>query len=286
MHEDHPFGRATSGTRGDAAFPQIRKVRLVEVGTHDAGFSSYRLWRILIGREAEGMVRLSSTLKLPVLRRLSDGSYLSKIYPNTQARDRDEGGIEVRVIRYTHNDSQRVNCGQEHRLLTSLLDEVRYPAKELIVQYHQRWEIELVFDEQKTHQAPRQAGKEAQLRSETPRGVVQEIYALSLGHYVTRAMMLEAAGTQGLDGDRLSFMGCLRVLRLRLSEYPAVAESSRVAWYESLLREMARERTERRRNRVNPRVVKVKMSKFKKKRAEHRHVRPLTQPFEQTIVML
>jgi hypothetical protein len=67
MHEDHPFGRATSGTRGDAAFPQIRKVRLVEVGTHDAGFSSYRLWRILIGREAEGMVRLSSTMKLPVL---------------------------------------------------------------------------------------------------------------------------------------------------------------------------------------------------------------------------
>ena len=48
--------------------------------------------------------------------------------------------------------------------------------------------------------------------------------------------------------------------------------------------ELARERTEPRRNRINPRVVRVKMSKFKKKRREHRGLPELERPFEETIV--
>jgi len=232
------------------------------------------------------LLRLSATTKLPVLRALPDGSYLSKVYPTCWARKTDQGGTWVRVIRYTHDDPRRVNCGKEHRLLTTLLDDGKYPARELICLYHERWEAELVFDEQKTHQAPIQAGKEAQLRSETPMGVVQELYALALGHYLTRAFMAEAASRAEADPDRLSFMGCLRVLRMRLAEYPAVPPQKRAAWYEALLAEMARERTEPRRNRVNPRVVKRKMSKFLKKRPQHRGVPPLTQTFAESIVML
>ena len=93
-----------------------------------------------------------------------------------------------------------------------------YPATELIILYHERWEEELVFDEQKTHQDPRRATKPAQLRSETPAGVIQEIYALSLGHFVIRSLMFEAAATAGLDPDRLSFTGCFQILKCRLPE--------------------------------------------------------------------
>jgi hypothetical protein len=74
-----------------------------------------------------------------------------------------------------------------------LFDEKLYPAGELISLYHERWEEELVFDEQKTHQDPRRASKPANLRSETPAGVIQELYALSLAHFVTRALMFQAA---------------------------------------------------------------------------------------------
>ena len=56
------------------------------------------------------------------------------------------------------------------------------------------------------------------LRSETPAGVIQEIYALSLGHFVTRPLMVEAAATVGLDPDRLSFLGCFQILKCRLPE--------------------------------------------------------------------
>ena len=74
-------------------------------------------------------------------------------------------------------------------------------GEELIVLYHERWEEELVFDEQKTHQDPRRATKPAQLRSETPEGVIQEVYAVSLAHFVIRSLMFEAAATVGLDPD-------------------------------------------------------------------------------------
>ena len=36
------------------------------------------------------------------------------------------------------------------------------------------------------------------MRSETPAGVVQELYAPALGHYPTRAFMSEAASRAGL----------------------------------------------------------------------------------------
>ncbi len=93
-----------------------------------------------------------------------------------------------------------------------------------------------------------------------------------------------AAETKGLDPDRLSFLGCLQVLRNRLPEFPC-QESAQEGWLRALLEEMAKERTEPRRNRVNPRVVRVKMSKFKKKRAKHRRLGSLKRAFGDTIIL-
>lgn len=312
------FGRPTAGPRGDGAFPQIRKLSLVELGTHvevaiavktcrcgeqamvdgvlghltpemlllwDRGFFSYELWRKLNGRGVKVLARVVNRLILRPLRTLADGSYLAKIYRSPSDRQKDRDGIVVRVIRYTLDDPQRVGHGEEHVLLTNLLDEALDPARELILLYHERWEEELVFDEQKTHQDPRRATKPAQLRSETPAGVIQEIYALSLGHFVIRSLMFEAAATVGLDPDRLSFTGCFQILKCRLPECAGQTPATIAAWYRGLLWEMQEERTDPRRNRINPRVIKQKMSKWKKKRPEHRHLPPLKKTFPETVVM-
>ena len=312
------FGRPTGG-RGDGAFPQIRKLSLVEVGTHvevafvikpcrrgetsmvaglwrhlqpgmlllwDRNFFRYHLWQTLADRGLQILARVKSYLVLQPIRNLADGSYLAKIYRNANDRRQDRDGIVVRVIRYTVNDPQRVGHGEVHTLLTTLLEAEQDPAIELIVLYHERWEEELVYDEQKPHQDPRRATKPAQLRSETPAGVVQELYAVSLGHYVTRALMVEAARTERLDTDRLSFLGCLQILKCRLPECDARTPQTLQEWYAAVLWEMAQERTEPRRNRINPRVVKRKMSKFAKKRPHHRPVPPLTKTFIETVVLL
>ena len=126
------------------------------------------------------------------------------------------------------------------------------------------------------------------MRSETPAGVIQEVYALSLGHFVVRSLMFEAAATAGLDTDRLSFLGCFQILKCRLPECNSSTPETFETWYHGLLWEMQRERTDDavRRNRINPRVVKRKMSKFKKKRPEHRRLPPLKKTFVRSVVML
>jgi hypothetical protein len=311
------FGRSRGG-RGDSAFPQIRKVSLVELGTHvelamaiggwhdseqklvgqlwdqipadallieDRGFFSYEHWKMLDARGVKLLIRVKSNMIFKPIQRLPDGSYLAKIYPSSYARDKDRHGIVVRVIEYTLDDPQRTGHGQKHVLLTNLFDHETYPALELACAYHERWEEELVFDEQKTHQDPRRPGKPAQLRSQTPQGVEQELYALSLGHFVVRALMLEAATEENLDVDHLSFTGCLRILQARLPECDSSTPVRMEHWYRLLLEEMAQERIEPRRNRVNPRVVKRKMSKFAKKRPEHRHRPPLKKTFAATVVI-
>jgi hypothetical protein len=50
-------------------------------------------------------------------------------------------------------------------LLTSLLDPLAYPADEIVALYHERWELELGFDEIKTHTLERE---EMLLRSKAP----------------------------------------------------------------------------------------------------------------------
>ena len=112
------------------------------------------------------------------------------------------------------------------------------------------------------------------------------MYALALGHYVTRAFMAEAAQQEGLDPDRLSFLNCLRVLRNRAGEYAGKPARQRAESYEAVLADMADERIGARRNRINPRVVKVKMSKFKKKRRGHKGIPPLSKTFEDSIILL
>jgi hypothetical protein len=317
VHEK-TFGRPSGGHRGAGAFPQLRKVSLVELGTHvetaflakpittseqavvsallkhfpqdglllwDRGYFGYPLWKTLTERGIPVLARVGTHLTLKPLKVLRDGSYLAKLYPSGSDRQRDRHGIVVRVIRYRLDDPQRVGHGQEHLLLTNLLDETQHPALDLIVLYHQRWEQELVYDEQKTHQDPRRASKPANLRSETPAGAIQELYALSLAHFVTRALMFQAAQTVGLDPDRLSFTGCFQILQTRLPECDGRTRASLQAWYVALLEELSQERTEPRRNRINPRVIKQKVARWKKKRLEHYRPPPLQKTFVEAVVM-
>jgi hypothetical protein len=315
---DTAFGRPTSGKRGDGAFPQIRKLSLVEVGTHvefalctgscrtgektlfpqllphlqpgmlllcDRGFFGYNLWKSVVSQGVHLLARLSKGMILKPIEHLSDGSYLAKIYASPYDRKKDRDGIVVRVIKYTLNDPQRVGHQEEHTLLTDLLNDTEYPAWELIPGYHWRWEHELVFDEQKTHQDPPRASKPTHLRSETPTGVLQEICALSLAHFVIRSLMFQAAQRTGLDTDRLSFTGCFQILRCRMPECDCRTPQLFEAWWEGLLDEMSRELIEPRRNRINPRVIKRKMKNWLKKRPEHRNSPPLKKTFMESVVM-
>jgi Insertion element 4 transposase N-terminal/Transposase DDE domain len=308
---DRVFGRPGS-YRSPAAFPQVRVLALCEVGSHvlwknlvkpharsevvmatylldlleagmlllwDRSFLSYAHVQQVRARQAHLLARLKKNLVFRPIRRLYDGSFLAKLYPSPAHRRRDEAGIVVRIIEYTYDDPGRPGSGETHRLLTTLLDAHRHPAKQLIVLYHERWEEELTIDEFKTHLRERPV-----LRSETPAGVVQEVYGLLLGHYVVRKLLCEAAATTGVGPRQLSFTGALKILRCRLPEVPKHGRGWQ-RWFADLVAEVAEEVLEARRDRVNPRVIKRKMSNWKKKRPEHRHYPQPTKKFRRSVII-
>jgi len=315
---ERAFGRPGTA-RAPGAFPQARVLALCEAGTHvlwrvlikgyccgentmtpyllrqllpgmlllwDRNFFKYDHVRQLTAAGAHLLARVKAgQLVLQPIRRLPDGSYLSKIYRTTYDRRHDRNGIVVRVIEYTLNDRGRPGHREKHRLLTTLLDPRLDEAKTLVELYHVRWEQELAIDEFKTHQMERPV-----LRSQIPAGVIQEIYGLLLAHYVLRSLMYEAArlspaAEPPITPLRLSFIGTLKILRCRLPQFPR-AKAQQRQWWQDLLREIAQETIEPRRNRINPRVIKRKMSNWKKKRPEHRHYPQPTKEFCDSVVML
>lgn len=308
---ERAFGRPGS-SRAPGAFPQVRLLALCETGSHvlwrwllrplrhgemslapyllrflqkgmlllwDRNFLTHATVAAVLQRQAHLLARVPGNRIFTPIQILADGSYLAKIYPSSADRRRDRHGIVVRIIEYTFQDPNRPGAAKPHRLLTTLLDPELEPAKTLVCLYHERWEEELALDEVKTHLRERPV-----LRSQTPTGVVQEIYALLLAHFLVRVLMQDAAATQNLDPQRISFTAALKILRTRLPECPARPHGAR-RWYLLLVQEVAEEVLAPRRNRLNPRVIKRKMSNWPKKRPQHRHHPQPTMPFEESIVM-
>ena len=144
--------------------------------------------------------RVKSNVLLKPVGHLWDGSYLTYIY---QDQDHQSGsGLLVRVISYTFTDPRIPGAGQQvYRLVTTLLDPFTSPAKELAVLYHERWQVEVVIDETRTHL--RLSART--LRSLTAHGVMQELYSLLLAHILLRTLMLRAAQQEDLAPTRISF---------------------------------------------------------------------------------
>ena len=120
-------------------------------------------------------------------------------------------------IEYTLQNSATPTEGS-YRLITTVLDADQAPGLELAALYHERWEIEGVFDEFKTHLR----GASTVLRSKTPDLVQQELWGLLLAHFAVRQLMAQAAWQQQLDPDRLSFMHAVRVLKRKMPQAAAV----------------------------------------------------------------
>ena len=238
-----------AASRGHSAFPQARLLGLVECGTHavvaaevapyahsekamaaralphwlradmlvmaDRGFYSFKLWQIASATDAALLWRVSSTIKLPAQQILVDGSYLSTVYDSADSARRH--GVTVRVIEYDL-DGLATPTQDGYRLVTNLLDASVAPVEELAALYHERWEIENVFDEFKTHLR----ANSTVLRSKTPDLVQQELWGLLLAHFAIRQLMAQAAWDRGLDPDRLSFSHAVRVIKRKMPQAAAL----------------------------------------------------------------
>lgn len=116
----------------------------------------------------------------------------------------------VRELRYrVHERGSRV---REVTLVTTLLDEKRYPARELAALYLRRWRIETNFAHLKTT-----LGMDI-LHCKTVEGVKKEATMFVLVFNLVRMVMREAASRQEVDVERISFIDTLRWLMTALPD--------------------------------------------------------------------
>jgi len=226
---------------GPSAFPIVRMMALVETGTHviidaafdacsqseftiaekllpsltpemllleDRGFVGYNWWQKVRATGVEVICRVRDNMKFLVETQLSDGSFLSVL--RNPANSKEEP-VVVRVIAYKVTGMP--DKGKTYRIVTSILDSKKCPSDELAALYHERWEIENLFDEFKTHV---RGGAQVILRSQTPDMVKQELYGLILAHYTVRAIMHESALQVDEDPDKISFTHTINVIRRKL----------------------------------------------------------------------
>ena len=303
------FGRS-SNQYGPGAYPQVRCVLLAECGPHvvvgleidgyevsevhgahrllsqvgrnmlvlvDAGITSGGFLEHARERGAHVLGALEAGVweQLSHQRRLSDGSVLAWVGPTRpgSAKYPLRQGMWVRIISYRLTDERLGEKGKVYRLVTTLLNPRVAPALKLIALYHERWEVELVIDEIKTHER----AQRKVLRSKTPEGVRQELYGIYLAHYAVRVLLAQAAVEAAVDPDRLSFTEGLfeltETISLALTLEPQEATEPLL---ERLRHKMAQHVLPERRLRINRREVKQVYNKYKPKKRQL----PPPAPFE------
>ncbi|MGY4902315.1 IS4 family transposase [Streptomyces sp. 900116325] len=222
-----------SGKKLEFGYPLLRLVVLVECGTRallaaafgpesegelgyaqrllhaldhtmlllaDAGFDAAEFLSEAAATGAQFLVR-SSARRIPTPTpggHLPDGSYLARIgYGVLPAL------LPVRVIEaeITVTLADGTVRHEQWRLLTSLLDHARYPAREIVDLYQERWQAETTYFSIKATMLDGRV-----LRSHSLTGLDQEVYALLTAYQALILAAGDAAGVRpGLDMDRISF---------------------------------------------------------------------------------
>ncbi|MCK9898044.1 IS4 family transposase [Frankia sp. AgB32] len=251
------FGYAGSGEKR-SAFPKIRVVALAECGTHafraaevggwttsekalargllmrlrrdevltaDRGFYSFAHWGLAAGTGADLIWRAPTGLGLPVVKVLSDGTFLTVLIDPkvTGARrraallaaakagtdlDPDEAHL-ARVVEYDIPDRAGSGAGELVVVLTTILDPREARADEIAAGYNERWEEETSNDQLKTHLR----GPATILRSRLPDLALQEMWAWLTVQYAITALIARAAEAADVDPDRVGFARTLRLVR-------------------------------------------------------------------------
>ncbi len=211
------------------------------------------------GPQRHWLIRTKKNMKWRVAERLGRNDFLVEMEVTRTARIRDETlprTWTARAIRY-----ERKGFPPQF-LLTSLIDAERYPASEIVATYHERWEIELGYDEIKTEVLAR----EEAIRSKSPITVAQELWGVLLAYNLVRLEMERVADEARVEPTRISFVAAYHLI---CDEWLwcAVASPGAIPRHLHDLRtKLARLVLPPRRTRTYPRAVKVKMSSYLLKR--------------------
>jgi hypothetical protein len=277
------FGRGSNAT-SKGAWPQLRAVCLMDTYTHlirAAEFGDYGTGELSFakplmhkvpdksltifdraylsdaflldwqqgGQQRHWLLRARPGLRYEVISEFAPNGCLMSFAVSHQAR-------QQRPDLPSHWQARLIKCmvgGQCRQFLISLCDARRFPAREIVAHYMQRWEIELGFREIKQGMQ-----KNAMtLRSQLPALVRQEVWRTLIAYNLLRHEIAQMADELHIPPQRLSFQWLALAITTALYHWPLQTPGTfprRLAW----LRRHARAYlVPERRRRSYPRVVNL-----------------------------
>lgn len=228
----------------------------------DRGFFSASIFHEITSKKDQRhwMTRARKDNKWSVVKKLGTSDLLVEMAVSGMARSKNPDlprAMHVRAIKYK---KRGYPAGV---ILTSLLDSKKYPARAIVVLYHERWETELGYDEIKTHLLLR----EEAIRSKSPELVRQEIWGILLTYNLIRLEMERAADAARVSPVRISFVNSMRVIqfawRIAATMHSPGQTGKRLRAVRDDLRHLIL--PPRRSERCFPRAVKIKMSNYPRK---------------------
>ena len=218
------------------------------------------------GTNRHWLIRAKKALKYHVVAKLGPKDLVVELDVSRAARKQDPtlpATWTCRLIGY-----QRPGFRPEW-LLTSMLDSERYPREEVIALYHERWELELGFDEIKTHMLD----SLPTLRSQRRALVEQELLGILIAYNLVRGEIERAAAHLDVPPLRISFTNALMLIVDALQTCWSMTPGAIPAYLRLIERRMSRLILPPRRERSFPRAVKIKMSNYARKRPPTRKPR-------------
>ena len=277
------YGRHAAGPNGDAGYPMVRLLAVVACGTRtilgavfgscDAGETTYAprlvgclrpgmllladrnfavkdLFESVAGTGAGLLIRCKDNRRLQPVRRCGDGTWLTRV-----------GTLTLRVIEaeiHSHCADGPARTGR-YRLLTTLTDHHRYPARDLVDLYHHRWEIETTYLEMKSTTLHGRV-----LRARTPDGITQEVYALLAAYQALRTAIADATLTHpATPPDRGSFTIALNTARDQIIHAANVIAATTIDLIGKIGHAVLANLLTNRRARTSPRITKRASSKHR-----------------------
>jgi hypothetical protein len=255
------FGRYEGTSELEYAKPLCQAIPTASLTVLDRLYFTASL---LLGIEAGGkdrhwLTRAKSNLSARVVQKFGTGDELIEMEVSSQARKLNPSlprTWQARRIRYKRAGFR------EQWLLTSLRDPKLYPASEIVSLYHERWELELGYDEIKTELLER----EEAIRSKKPDGVLQELWGVLLAYNLVRLEMESIAREAKIEPTRISFVEALRLMRDEWGWLSVASPGAIPKRLAALRRSIKRYVLPPRRPRRYPRLVKLKMSNYDRKR--------------------
>jgi hypothetical protein len=289
-------GQPGNGERAGSAYPLVRLVAVMALRSHllaAVRFGAYNVGEVTLadqfwselpddsltildrgflcaddlttlqrgGNNKHWMVPAKSTTRLRKLSSLAKNDWLVEIELSEATR---KAHPDLPMFWLARAITYKKPGFEERTLLTSLGNPLEYPRDELIALYHERWELELGYDEIKTHMLDRQEA----IRSRTPMGVRQELWGVLIAYNLVRVEMERAAGEIEVPPTQISFVAALSFIR-----YAWISASTRPLAPGKIPKTLLLVRSRlkmlvlppRRPERRAPRAVKIKMSNYARK---------------------